>query len=42
MPAINVNESSMSTLVLLLAYAAPWLFLILFTGLLLVFKRGGR
>jgi len=37
-----VNECPMSTLVLLLAYAAPWLFLALFTGLLLVFKRGGR
>ena len=32
----------MSALVLLLAYALPLLFLVLFTGLLLVFKRGGR
>ena len=32
----------MSTLVLLLAYASLWILLVLFTGLLLVFKRGGR
>jgi len=32
----------MSTLVLLLAYVSPMLFLALLMGLLLVFKRGGR
>ena len=32
----------MSTLVLLLAYALPLLFLVLFIVVLLIFKRGGR
>ena len=32
----------MNSLVLLLAYALPLLFLALFVVLLLVFKRGGR
>ena len=37
-----MDKSQMSTLILLLAYASPWILLALFTGLLLVFKRGER
>ena len=37
-----MDKSQMSTLILLLAYASPLLFLVLFMWLLLVFKRGGR